>query len=260
MPLFGSLISPVKLLHDGIPYAIVNAVAQLTHRGDRILLLWLLTDYDLGLYVVAYSAAGVLGNLPLSMGFVSLTIAAQEKPGEGFDRIAKIFRGAVIISFAAGIILSFGVYFLLPLVYGQDFSGARITAILLAAGTILFGLTSLLSQSLKGQGKPMAGMVSRLAGLAAMAVVAFLLHRPLGINGVAIGFVVAQIISLFGIMLLTVQHYQSASLAMMFPRMTDVKTVSLSLKQQGVRLLRKFGIFRTVGGSDSSTPGISSND
>jgi len=252
-PILGPRAPLLSLFRQGIPYAIVAIVGQFTHRGDRILLLWLMTDRDLGLYVVAFSAASVLANLPKSMGFVSLTIAAQEKPREGFARIAQIFRGAVFISFVVGIFLAVVVYLLLPLVYGKEFADARITAIILSVGIILLGLSTILSQCLKGQGKPQAGMFSHLAGLVVMVIVASVLSGPLGVNGVALGFVASRAVNLFGIIVLTVHHYNSASLKDLVPTIKDAKLVSRRLKQQAVAALTKFGIIRSAVPRNAST-------
>lgn len=245
IPILGQIASLVRLLRYGIPYVASDIIVQLTYRGDRILLLWLLADRDLGLYVVAFSAAGILAKLPQSMGIVSLTIAAQQKPRQGFARIAQIFRGAVLISAAMGAALSAMVYILLPIVYGQNFEDARMTAIILAGGSILFGLMSLLNQSMKGQGKPMAGIIPKLAGLTAMAVLSIVLCPSLGANGVALGFVAAQAVSLCGLMFYTVRHYDSASLKDMIPTAKDVKLVTRRIREQTTAALKKVGIIRS---------------
>ncbi len=255
LPLFGPISSPIKLLRQGIPYAVVNIIGQFIHRGDRILLLWLLTERDLGLYVVAFSAASVLAHLPKSMGFVTLTIAAQEKPREGFARIAQIFRGAVIISVAVGIVLAVAVYLLLPVVYGQDFADARLIGVILAGGIIVHGLASVLGQSMRGQGKPMVGIFPNLAALTVMVLVAFALSRPLGVIGVAMGFAVAQTVRTCGWLLLTVRYYNSAFLSDMLPTVQDAKLINRRLKQQAVEGLTKIRIIRP-----STTQNVSNSD
>ena len=94
------------------------------------------------------------------------------------------------------------------------------------------GLTSLLSQSLQGQGKPMAGIYSRLTGMIVMVLVAFTLSRSLGVNGVALGFLAAQVVSLCGLLLFTVRHYESSSLVAMVPTLADVRLLIRRLRQQ----------------------------
>ena len=242
--LVGPVASLLTLLRQGLPYAIANTLLQFTQRGDRILLLWLLTKYDLGLYAVAFSAAGILAAVPRSMGIVSLTITARERPGEGFARIAKIFRGAVVVSVGVGIIVVAAIYLLLPVIYGWDFAGARIIGIILAAGFVPAGLTSVLSLSMQGQGNPLAGVYARLAGLGVMVLAAFMLAAPLGAAGVALGFLAAQAVSLLCLLLLTVRHYHSASLSAMAPTVNDVRQVIRRLRQQTTAVLGKFGIVR----------------
>lgn len=240
-PFVGPVASLLTLLKEGLPFSVVNITMQFILRGDRILLLWLLTERDLGLYTVAFSAAGILADIPQSMGLVSLTIAAQENPREGFSRIAQIFRGTTIISFAMGIGLAVAAYMLLPFIYGREFADSRILSIILAGGFIPSGLVSLLSQSMRGQGKPMAGMFSRLAGIVVMILVAFLFSRTLGVIGVALGFLAAQIINLCGMVLFTMRHYQSSTFAEMIPTAKDGKLIVRRLKQQMEGFLQYFG-------------------
>lgn len=238
-PLWGSISSPVKLLRDGLPYALVNALGQFLHRGDRILLLWLLSERDLGLYAVAYSAASILANLAQSMGLVTLTITAQEKAGEGFSRVAQIFRGTVILSVVVGFVQVVAVYLLLPLLYGQEFADARLISVILAWGIILLGSASVLGQSMRGQGRPMLGIPANLAGLAVMVVASYALIPTLGVIGVALGFVAAQAVRTFGWLLITVGHYNGARLTDMVPTVQDAKLVYHHLKQLAAAGLTK---------------------
>ena len=242
LPLVGSMASLPRLIREGFPYAITGIIAQFTHRGDRILLLWLLTERDLGLYAVAFSAASVLAVVTRSMGFVSLAIAAQERAREGFDRIAQIFRGATIISVGMGIVMIAAVYLLLPVVYGREFTDARIISVVLAVGFIPYGQILLLSQIMGGQGKPMAGMISRIVGMGVMVLVAFTCSRSLGAIGVALGFLAAQAIGLCGLVMFVLRHYNSASLSGMVPTVQDAKLISRRLKQEAVVGLTKIRI------------------
>jgi O-antigen/teichoic acid export membrane protein len=271
LALFGrqlSLVGPVAslptLLREGLPFGIANSVQQLSARGDRILLLWLLADRDLGLYAVAFSAASVLADAPRSMGMVSLTIAAQERPREGFARVAQIFRAAVIASAGMAVVVSVAIYLLLPLVYGWEFADARVIGIILAAGLVPLGLTGLLGQCMRGQGKPAAGIVSRVIGLAVMVPVAIVLSGPLRAAGVAWAFLAAQTVALCCMLLLTIRHYRSASLVAMVPRMDDVRRLARRLGEQARELLAGFGIMRPsatlVADDESSGECVSGRD
>jgi O-antigen/teichoic acid export membrane protein len=240
--LLGAVASLRTLLRQGRPFALAVAFQQLNVRADRILLLWLLADRDLGLYAVAFSAAAVLADAPRSMGIVSLTIAAQERPREGFARVAQIFRAAAIASLGMGVILSAAIYLLLPLVYGWDFADARVIGMILAAGFIPLGLTALLSQTMRGQGRPLVGMFSRMLGMAVMVPMAIVLSDSLRAAGIACAFLAAQTVTLCCMLLLTVRHYRSASLAAMVPRVDDARQLFRRLRQQVGELLARFGI------------------
>lgn len=260
----GRVASMLTLLRQGLPFALANTLNQFTWRGDRILLLWLLTDRDLGLYAVAFSAASVLADAPRSMGMVSLTIAAQERPREGFARVAQIFRAAAIVSVGMGVTVAAAVYLLLPLVYGWDFADSRVIGVILAAGFVPLGLTALLVQCMRGQGRPSAGMYSRIVGMAVMVSVALVLSEPLGVVGVACAFLAAQTVTLCCMLLLTVRYYRSASLAAMVPTTEDARQLGHRLRQQAGGALAGFGIGRgsapVVADRESSTECDSGQD
>jgi O-antigen/teichoic acid export membrane protein len=237
--IWGSIYAPLKLLRNGLPFALVNTLGQFMHRGDRILLLWLLSERDLGLYAVAYSVASIIANLAQSMGLVTLTITAQEKVGEGFGRVSKIFRGSVIISVAVGLIQVIAIYLLLPIVYGQEYADARIISVILAWGIIFTGFTSILGQGMRGQGKPMSGIPPNLAGFTVMVLISLALSPTLGVIGVAIGFVIAQAIRTFGWILMTVRHYNDASISDMIPTSQDASFVYKRIKQLAASVIAK---------------------
>jgi len=244
VPVVGRVASLPTLLRQGLPFAIAASLNQFISRGDRILVLWLLTERDLGLYAVAFSAASVLADAPRSMGMVSLTIAAQERPREGFARVAQIFRAAAIVSVGMGVAVAAAIYLLLPLLYGWDFADSRVIGMILAAGFVSLGLTALLVQCMRGQGKPSAGIYSRIVGLAVMVSVAFLLSEPLGVVGVAFAFLAAQTVALCCMLFLTLRYYRSASLAAMVPMPEDMRQLVRRLRQQAGEALAGLGIGR----------------
>jgi O-antigen/teichoic acid export membrane protein len=188
---------------------------------------------------VAYSVASIIANLAQSMGLVTLTITAQEKVGEGFGRVSKIFRGSVIISVAVGLIQVIAIYLLLPIVYGQEYADARIISVILAWGIIFTGFTSILGQGMRGQGKPMSGIPPNLAGFTVMVLISLALSPTLGVIGVAIGFVIAQAIRTFGWILMTVRHYNDASISDMIPTSQDASFVYKRIKQLAASVIAK---------------------
>ena len=79
---------------------IASIFPQFISRGDRILLLWLLTDKDLGLYTVAFSAAALLAVVTAAQ-FVSLmslpappfiSMSACGTPSFAYDGSAKMSK------------------------------------------------------------------------------------------------------------------------------------------------------------------------
>ncbi|BCL60454.1 hypothetical protein DGMP_11470 [Desulfomarina profundi] len=80
------------LLREGLPYQITTIFSLFSQYIDQILLLWLLTPSEMGLYVVARSSSSVIASLPASLGIVSLSEAARLDKSNGFSPLARMVR------------------------------------------------------------------------------------------------------------------------------------------------------------------------
>ncbi len=129
---------------------------------DRVLIVGMLSPHTMGLYVVAQSAAGVLGVLPTAVAPVTLPKAA------GLDResIASLTGRAVRVTLFVMAIASLPLFcaggVLIKLVYGGEFVGSAMILPFLVLEAILDGLTSVLAQAFLASGLP--GTVSLLQG------------------------------------------------------------------------------------------------
>ena len=246
-PLLGPIASLRSLVRKSVPFALTGVLGQVNHRSDRILLLWLMTDVELGLYVVAYGVASVVAQAPKSIGLISVTVAAQEREREGYTLVARMFRSATVLAVLMAIGTAGIIYWALPLMYGVDFSAARLTAVILCAAFVPLGLNSLLAQTMAGQGKPLAGMMARMLGTLIMAIVAYLLKDSMGVNGVALGFLASQIVSLAGLLMLVLKHYHSADPSALIPTVNDGRLIFYRLWERAMRALRKLRIVSKEG-------------
>jgi len=218
----GRIYPVLKILRRGFPFALTTAGVQGYQYVDKILLLWLLEPRHMGLYVIALSASSVMNTISGSMGLVSFTIAAQQSNSEGFGRVGSIFRKAVVAKLVIGTCLALAMPFLLPLVYGEEFSEAVKPAILLIAGSSFAGLSLLLDQCMRGQGRPLAGLAARVVAIVTMVVLGLPLSRYWGIIGMAGAFLVAQFCCLCVIVWKVLIHYDNAKLSGFVPKLGDI--------------------------------------
>ena len=247
----GRMYSVMKILRGGGSFGLAVIGVQIYTYTDRILLLWLLEPRYMGLYVVALSASSVIRSITTSMGLVSFTITAQAARAEGFERVGSIFRKAVVMKFLGGSVLVFAVPFLLPLVYGDRFGDAVRPAIVLIVGSAFAGLALLLDQCMRGQGKPFAGLASRIAAIITMVAVGFPASRAWGTIGVAAAFVAAQFVCLCMLTLQVLFYYNDAKLSNFVPKLADV-TELLGVVKRTLRKLNLGKYGRWIGLGDDS--------
>ncbi len=227
----GRMYSVIKILRGGVSFGLVGIGVQIYTYIDRILLLWLLEPRYMGLYVVALSASSVIKSITTSMGLVSFTITAQASRAEGFSRVGSIFRKAVVTKLLFGGVLALAMPFLLPLVYGKGFSEAIKPAILLIVGTAFAGLSLLLDECMRGQGKPFAGLVGRITAIITIVAVGYPALRVWGVMGIAAAFVAAQFVYLCVIAFQVLTHYNNARLSDFVPKRGDVTELLIVVKK-----------------------------
>jgi len=232
---FGELYPLKKIVVTSIPFGLAGIFQSLYLQIDKALMLWLLGTRELGFYTVALSASAVVGSITLSSGMVSFTMAAQADTGEGFEKLAKTFRISLLLWIFLGGLLAVVMPFVLPLVYGGEFTDAVVPAQWLIIGSALAGLANMLEQAMRGQGKAFIGLEGRAAGLLIMILLAIPLAKSAGIYGVCIAYAVGQLTCLLVIISRTSKHYGIHTITAYFPRFDDihylVKTVIYGLKK-----------------------------
>jgi O-antigen/teichoic acid export membrane protein len=233
--LIGPLFPAAQICKEGLRFGLAKMINTFYEYADKTLLLWLLEVRELGLYMVALTASGVVNSLASSSGMVIFTIAAQETHRSGFERIAQVFRTVVLLWVFLGGLLALTIPNLLPLVYGREFVAAVNPAILLIPGSALKGLSSLLEQTMRGQGRPFVGVEGRLAGLAAMVPIAYFASKAWGMNGICLAFSAGQLANFAVLVVHTKYHYRQISLfKSLVPTLKDVR----ELAKRGMNWLR----------------------
>ncbi|MHB8173613.1 MAG: lipopolysaccharide biosynthesis protein [Nitrospirota bacterium] len=218
----GAHIKTAGILREGFPFFGASILMILYLQFDKTLVVWLLPAVQIGLYAVAFSAASVLSSLNQTIGVVTFTEAARREPGTGFPALAQALRRGAMLSVIGGVILGLALPLLLPFVYGRAFSRAVPLAQLLLPCVILYGLADILNQDLRGHGKPIAGVTSRIAGLAMIGAVSFFLAGRMGAAGIAIGVIAGETVSFIGMLFVAMRFYKDAGIGHMIPGVEDI--------------------------------------
>jgi O-antigen/teichoic acid export membrane protein len=228
----GKRTSARELLTSSLPFVTANVIALLYMQTDKALLVWLLPPEEIGWYVAAFAAAGSANVLSSSLGIVQFSTAAQSAPGHGFADLARLVRRGALVSLLGAGLLAIFLPWLVPLVYGIDFMAATPIAFILLPGMVLTGLGDIVNQSLRGQGQPVAGVVSKVAGLIVMGLMGFYLATLWGGKGIALGFLAGATVAFVGLLFVAIRYYQDATWQALRPDWDDVVSLSQHLKKK----------------------------
>lgn len=229
---------PGPIVREGLRFGLVSLGAILQQRADQIILLWLLPVEDLGVYLVALSAASVANSAAGAVSIVSFTRSAQADARAGFHLVARDFRGAAILSVGAAVVAIPALPYVLPLIYGKDFSRAGSVAVALVAGSVMSGLSQILDQALRAQGRPFSGLVGRACAIAVLCVAGLGLTTDWGILGMGLAYVASQATILVVLARSARRHFRDGRIGLLVPRPEDARTIINAGRRSLSRLLR----------------------
>ena len=182
----------VDTLAFGLPAVATVMPKMLNLRLDQILMAGLLPPQVLGLYViaVAWSQAGtaILGGM--SSIVVPRLAGDDNRDGPGAI-LVRVARMSVIVAGLIAAVLIATAHFGIMLFFGQRFASATFAARILAVAGALSGFNMVMSEGVRGCGRPAAALRAELAGLVVTVICLWLLLRPFGIVGAAVASLLA---------------------------------------------------------------------
>jgi O-antigen/teichoic acid export membrane protein len=156
-------------------------------RLDQALMAGLLPSTQLGLYVVAVSAAALPQALSHAVRIViAPTIAQEESPAQRAMILEQMFRKYLIVGLTVTILIAGVLPWVIPMVYGAKFSEALWPAELLLLATLLGGAKEVLIGGAQALGNPWLGSRAELVALGITLVLLPFLLLKVGILGAAI--------------------------------------------------------------------------
>lgn len=196
-PLIGRWRGPTwswlrTLLSYGLRVVTSGASWLVNAQMDRLILSMVVSSAALANYVVAVSFSQL--TLPLATAFGAVAfprIAASVEPGSG----KAVQRTVLLGGFAATIVVLVPLVIIapwvIPLLFGKGYGRALLAFWLLAPGAVAFAMNYVLSDVLRGWGRPLAPTVAEsIAAVATIALLAVLVPA-LGIDGASIASSIA---------------------------------------------------------------------
>ncbi|MCC6397135.1 MAG: polysaccharide biosynthesis C-terminal domain-containing protein [Bacteroidetes bacterium] len=209
----GSLSIPSELVLSNLFLLVLSVV-----RGS----------YEAGLFVVAIMMTNTLGQFANALKDVILPYAASD----GNVDESQVLRVLISIELLMSIGLVLAGRYVLVLLYGTQFEGSFLPAVLLVPGVLGATVCSVLSASLQGRGRPgLASLAPGVGSLCAIALVLWLI--PLhGILGAAIANAAANLFSAFTAVFLYVRLTKSPVRRMFVLEGADIRATVAVVKDR----------------------------
>jgi len=158
----------VSLVKKGSIFAIALFVIELNYRIDVIMLKAFKGANSVGIYSVGVTLCEVLKNIPLSLGLVLFSHAANWSSDVAADKakfVLLLSRGIFFVMIVLGLIFSLAMSYLLPIIYGTEFKGSVMVVNALLPGIVLLSVFLILNMFVAGQGKPHIALIVFLPAL-----------------------------------------------------------------------------------------------
>lgn len=207
-----------KLFIESVKFGFVPFLAllvmNLNYRADLFLVKYFVDNTAVGMYSLAVSIVDTIGLLPESIGAVLFARVTSLSEKEANELTPKVCRFSLFICFIGGLSL-FGVAnFIVPFIYGEDFSASISPLLILIPGTLFLQLFYILHSDLTGRGKAIITVYIFSAAFLINLILNVIFIPRFGINGAALASTVSYALG-------------STYLACIFSRLTNIKLYRL---------------------------------
>jgi O-antigen/teichoic acid export membrane protein len=179
----------------GLRGQVGGVVSLLNLRLDFLLLGGVSGPAVLGAYSIASKYAELLRLPGLAITYVSYPRFARMTVEAARTRVRRLFLPAIVLNALLAVPLAIAARWLLPALYGKDFSSAITPTWILLGGLLGEGLAGLITGYLYGRGKPGLNSLAMGGGLVATLILDLLLIPRFGAIGAAVASTVAYLLT-----------------------------------------------------------------
>jgi O-antigen/teichoic acid export membrane protein len=134
-----------------------------TFRLDQAVIGLFLTPAALGLYVVGLAFANLPRFIAQSVGYIAYPRVAARKGDEAWRELWQFFWLAAGASALVVVALELSVGWLVPVFFGDEFSGAVVLSRILLVGALFLSARRVLTDGAQGLGRPGLGTVAEVS-------------------------------------------------------------------------------------------------
>lgn len=213
----------LSVLVSGGSFYLATVATLARDQIERIFLVGIGDVDQLGIYVVALSAAMMPSVLAKSLGLVVFSRSAQSSEEGALLDTARLFRQLTLFNLLLSLGALIALPLLIPVLYGADFNDARSVAAILVFSQLFLAMGSVLDEGMRGQNRPMKGTLSTCVMAIVFLVTALVLFPNFGAIGVAIAATAGQ---LAGLLTLLISFKRFARHARLAPSLGDLQLLA----------------------------------
>lgn len=182
----------------GIVYSISLFIINLNYKADQMLLEYMSSPFELGIYTRGVGLVEKIWQIPLLLGTIIFAGSANSKNSKNYSiKVAKLLRISIIISFIALSILAIFSRQIIDILYGVKYENSAIIIQVLAPGILFMVFFKVLNMDLAGRGKPWLALIAMGPSVVINIILNIILIPKFGAFGVAIASTISYTIAAF---------------------------------------------------------------
>ena len=186
-----------SIFNYSLPCYLGNLFQFCNYKIDIFIVSFFTSTAQLGMYSLAVSLAQLIWMISNSCATVLLPKIATIKHNEhqAIAYTAQITRIILFLSIITSICLAIFIYFMLPILYGNNFQGSIPPFMLLLPGIVIFSIARILGSYMAGIGKPKINTIASSLGFISTIIFDIILIPHYEIIGAAISSSISYTIS-----------------------------------------------------------------
>lgn len=225
---FGRARPSPPLLQESFRYGSVGLLANIVqffnYRLDFFLLASLASPAAVGVYSIAVTIGELLWKLPTAASTILFPRVASTREHDP-EFTARVSRIVVALTIAGGAAITGISYVLIPLVFGERFSGAFVPLLLLLPGIVALGLTAIISSHFAGRGELKWSTYAAVLGLVLTVALCIVLIPPYGASGAALASTAAYSITTLAMVAVFSRRFHVGVADLLMPRRADLSSL-----------------------------------
>lgn len=209
-------------LRFGFPVGMAYILTVLIARVDLIMVQAMQGVIPAGRYSVALTVAALVTYGPFVIANVAYPSVAEQPGLDVGAYVARLSRLSALAALVPGVVLAAIVPWALPLAFGDDFRGSVGPAILLIAGSVIWGVQWMLCRARTARGDNRVLLRSFGTSVGGIVLADLVLIPLLGSVGAGLGFLIASIAGLVVVLVSYARRERVVWHTLVVPRSRDV--------------------------------------